>query len=530
MKDNVKINDLMKYVKEGKLVLPDFQRSFVWQPEDVRELLVSVMGDYFIGSMLILEDIHSEESMFALRLVEGVREVDKNSKIASVVNIVLDGQQRTTALFYAISEPNIPLKNRKSPYLFYIDIDEALLGNYDKSIISISCKDKKRLNEVRNKDKVIPFSKVMDTYYVLDLFRQHEDFPKIVELIVKFQNKEVNMVKLEKDTSLEKIVETFERINRTGEPLSIFELMVAKLYKYDINLVHLLNDAMDKYEFIREEHVKPETILKVISLISIGECKRKNLLSLDYCNFIHYWNKAIESLNSAYMRIIDIKNGYGVFDYKKWVPNTTLIVPLSAIMYYMKENKIENLRNYSKIDKWYWCTVFNSRYDQGVDSSSASDYRALKEWIRDNNAIPEFISDFKVNEVKIHADNQTSAVYRGIMSLIVLNGALDFQTGKAPQFERENIQDDHIFPKSKFRNDCILNRTIISSNKIKSDQLPSVYFKKREDDNGRVNLLNILKSHFISEEGLQSLLKDDLFCFMEDRKRNVINKISELMK
>ncbi len=65
------VDQLLKDVFNGSIVLPDFQRSFIWEPEDVRELLVSVLGDYFIGSMLLLEHF-KDESPFALRLVEGV--------------------------------------------------------------------------------------------------------------------------------------------------------------------------------------------------------------------------------------------------------------------------------------------------------------------------------------------------------------------------------------------------------------------------------------------------------------------------
>ncbi|GAH92710.1 unnamed protein product, partial [marine sediment metagenome] len=46
------------------------------QPEDVRELLVSVLGNYFIGSMLILEHF-KDDSPFALTLVEGVEKVNR---------------------------------------------------------------------------------------------------------------------------------------------------------------------------------------------------------------------------------------------------------------------------------------------------------------------------------------------------------------------------------------------------------------------------------------------------------------------
>ncbi|RKX91709.1 MAG: hypothetical protein DRP84_11215, partial [Spirochaetes bacterium] len=90
MTDNMNVKNLVEGVYKGEIVLPDFQRSFVWEPEGVRELLVSVLGDYFIGVMLVLE-IFKGDSPFALRLFEGVEKVNGAAKIQSIVKIILDG-------------------------------------------------------------------------------------------------------------------------------------------------------------------------------------------------------------------------------------------------------------------------------------------------------------------------------------------------------------------------------------------------------------------------------------------------------
>jgi len=71
------VSKLLEDVHDGAIVLPDFQRSFIWEPEDVREFLVSVLRDYFIGSMLVLEQ-YKEDSPFALRLIEGVGKTDRS--------------------------------------------------------------------------------------------------------------------------------------------------------------------------------------------------------------------------------------------------------------------------------------------------------------------------------------------------------------------------------------------------------------------------------------------------------------------
>ena len=152
------------------------------------------------------------------------------------------------------------------------------------------------------------------------------------------------MIELPRDIDLEKLVETFERINRTGEPLSVFELLTARLYKHRIKLRDLLEDAKSKCEAVKI--IKPEFILKVITLIRNEEPKRRNILNLNHNNFEDNWNTAINALNNAYKRATNIKNGYGVFDFPKWMPYTTMLVPLAAILNYINsKNRCSFLRS-----------------------------------------------------------------------------------------------------------------------------------------------------------------------------------------
>jgi len=520
----IEIKKLLSEVYNGEIVLPDFQRSFIWEPEDIRELLVSILGDYFIGSMLVMESV-SVEAPFALRLIEGVKEVNPEAKIQSLVRILLDGQQRTTALFYAMYEVPLTLKGRKNPYKFYINLEEALRKNWEEAVIAVSVADKKRLSEIENSNMVICVSLFRNIGELSKKFRDHPDFERIIDLANNFLNYKVHMVTLPRGTDPNKIVETFERINRTGEPLSIFELLTARLYKDGINIRDLIEKAKEKYSFI--EAVQPETILKVIALIRGKEFKRKNLLELEPENFESDWEYACEYLQKAYERILDIKNGYGVLDFKKWMPYSTMIVPLAALMYFIETNKkLKSDIAYHKIDVWYWTSVFSNRYDHSVDAISYNDFKSIKEWIENEDKVPDFISKFNPEKIDLDVDKQNSSIYRGVINLITLKGALDFKTGQPPQFERDKVQDDHIFPKSIYNENRVANRTIISTNQSKINKKPSEYFRERIKELGEQRVKEILASHLIPEEALQCLLNDNLNEFMELRKKEILKEIS----
>jgi hypothetical protein len=520
----MKLSQLIDYVRDGNVVLPDFQRSFIWEPEDVRELLVSVLGDYFIGSMLVLEQ-YKEDSPFKLRLVEGVQEVEPTTKMQSIVKVVLDGQQRTTALFYAFFQPNLPLQNRKSAYKFYVDVAKALQGSWDDAVLGVNVNDKKGMSEVRQNGSVIPFSELRDIGRLVERFTGHAQMNEIVRLANKVMNYDLTLIDLPRNTDLEKIVETFERINRTGEPLSVFELLTARLYKYDIRLRDLLDDAIARFNVANQ--IEAQLALKVIALARGLEPKRKSVLELDPKNFQADWERAWAALQTAFTRAVDIKNGYGVFDFNKWMPYSTMLVPLAAMLDHLHQNGLETKENYDKIDKWYWVSVFSNRYDQAADTTAASDLQLLRGWIDDNTKVPEFVQKFVPTVVELDTDKQSSATYRGIINLIVLQGALDFKTGQPPQFDKEKVQDDHIFPKSIYKENRISNRTLISTNQAKSNEKPSDYFKKRLAEHKESEMKLILKSHIIPEEALNELLSDDLVGFLARRKQALVDHLTD---
>jgi hypothetical protein len=89
-------------------------------------------------------------------------------------------------------------------------------------------------------------------------------------------------------------------------------------------------------------------MLKIIT--KSKRTKAQNILELDAKNFIEDWEKACEALEIAYKRILDLK-GYGILDFKKWMPYSAMLIPLAAMIAYIKAEKLEVLGTYEKIDR-----------------------------------------------------------------------------------------------------------------------------------------------------------------------------------
>ena len=105
--DNIpsKVADLLSDVKNGRIGLPDLQRPFVWKDNKVRELLDSMMKGYPIGYIMLWESPADYEN---------TGYIGKNDKMyKSPDDLVIDGQQRLTALLAAMYGVTIKDKNYK---------------------------------------------------------------------------------------------------------------------------------------------------------------------------------------------------------------------------------------------------------------------------------------------------------------------------------------------------------------------------------------------------------------------------------
>jgi hypothetical protein len=91
----IPIDQLLTDVANGRLRIPEFQRDFIWQPEETASLLGSIMARHPAGSILTWKP--APEDLLENRPVAGVEDPDQE-----VERLILDGQQRTTALYRSL--------------------------------------------------------------------------------------------------------------------------------------------------------------------------------------------------------------------------------------------------------------------------------------------------------------------------------------------------------------------------------------------------------------------------------------------
>ena len=98
------ITHLLNQIRDNEIVLPDLQRDFVWNQDQIRRLFDSVMRGYPFGSLLLWETRFLEVAYreFALDFQQGMTFTPKVKVAGKAAKMVLDGQQRLQAFHLGI--------------------------------------------------------------------------------------------------------------------------------------------------------------------------------------------------------------------------------------------------------------------------------------------------------------------------------------------------------------------------------------------------------------------------------------------
>jgi uncharacterized protein with ParB-like and HNH nuclease domain len=364
---NKELLELAKGAFKGEVMLPDFQRNFVWARQDIEELFKSLLEDMFIGNFLI-HNVDPLNPPFKPIAIEGADGVNSDFKIKPSI-LVLDGQQRLSSFFYALYSPDIPLKNASNPYAFFINIQALINDDIDNSVYSTSKvwrEYKSLLNEEGNfnmnvlvEKQILPLTFLVDDFTEIwfEFYKNHytsEQDKKVRKYIKNIINYNALTLDVPVNEKPENIAVLFERINRTGIKLSIFDLLVARLYKF-INLREKWETAFDEHHSIQQyahdnkrDTTIPYYFIQSLALYNGMSIKARDMLKIDdkILNEASWENLIKKVDEEVLIRLLDI-NEYGIVRIDKWFPYSPMIIPF--LSFFMPNDfKID------KINKWYW--------------------------------------------------------------------------------------------------------------------------------------------------------------------------------
>jgi|SRR6476469_3129991 len=225
-----RIDGLATRILSGDILLPKFQRNFVWEPPQIIALLDSVARGYPIGSVLLWQsrqELRSENRIAGLDI--------ELPRPDYPVNYLLDGQQRLSticaATYWNGSDP-------RSRWNLAYDLRRELF-------IHLDTVDDPPPHQIRLNKLPDPARYFGQVGLLPDL---DPDGPELAEtakrLFNRFKDYKIATVTLG-DMAIEDVAPIFERINSTGTPLTIVDLMRAATWSPDFDLIDTIEELLE---------------------------------------------------------------------------------------------------------------------------------------------------------------------------------------------------------------------------------------------------------------------------------------------
>jgi hypothetical protein len=539
--------DLLDRIHTGDMVLPDFQRDFVWEPSATQALIVSIANNYPAGSILRVRD---RQRAFSSREFEGAP-----APTTEHTFLVLDGQQRLTSLyqaFYGVGD-----------HRYYLDIRLLIDGaDFEDAIDylrhSKSAVTRRAAFELQAEQLLLPLSVLHKGSTGFSRWasqvartRQGAERDQLEDQLDDLQTQWINridqyvfpVVTLSADTEPAALCTIFETLNRTGVKLSVFELLTARFWSHDLKLRELWEQARSDHPLIALFDVDPYYVLMAIALASgkTPSCKRGDVLNLTAEQVTTWWQPVIDGLA---LSLTILHDDCWVLQ-PKWLPFNTMLSPMAAALARAGASKgVAVGAQREQIKRWFWCSAFSQAYEKSPNTQSGRDVGELIPWLSDPEApAPENVRQFRFNPEQLRdVTPRQRSLYRATICLTLASGdrPLDFHSRAVLNDQlltTSGIDDHHIFP-AKFledrgfdtrQRDCVLNRCLIDSatNQRISCSAPSAYMAELRDETG-FPMQAVLSSHLIPYGPESGLWSDDYERFLQQRLEQVSQAITEV--
>ena len=414
------ISQILGLIEANDIAIPEIQRPFVWRKSQVRDLMDSLYKGYPTGYIIIWKNP-------SVKL--------KNGTLSEGKKVLIDGQQRITALMTAIAGKTIVFDDYSEGRVkIAFDPFAAISGNPDAELFAVQTpahlKSKRWIPDIAElfKSNFSSF-KFINQYVIDNPDMDQEELHKVLESLKNLQHCNIGVIELDASLDIDIVTDIFIRINSKGTALSQGDFVMSKIAADELHggntlrkvidyFAHLCKDGtffgkikekdlafansgyLSKLEWLKDdkETVYDPECDDVLRVAFMHRCKRAKLADLvamlsgrDF-ETREFKEEIVESTyRDLGAGVNNVINGYNFsqfmlairsagFTSKKLV-NSVMAIDFAYAVYLLlqesKEVPADEIK--SLVQRWYVLSVLTGRYSASPESSFAKDIRAIGE-------------------------------------------------------------------------------------------------------------------------------------------------------
>ena len=476
----MKIQTILDQIDLGSIALPEFQRGYVWNRDQVRSLMDSLYRKHPVGSLLV----------WATKTMTTTSRGDA-ALAPSSVKLLLDGQQRITSLYGIM---------RGKPPQFFDGNEQTFTGLY----FNLEDETFEFYGPLKMKDNPlwINVTELMQTGVgaaIQRLFTLPDVQPKLQAYITRLNA--IEMIKdidlhieevTGEDKTVDVVVDIFNRVNSGGTKLSKGDLALAKICAQWPEARQEMKARLDKWARAGF-HFRLEWLLRNINTILTGEALFSALKDVETSTFQH----GLLQAETAVDTLLNLIAGRLGLDHDR-VLGGRYACPLMARYLTQQGGHLADYKERDKLLYWYVHSFLWGRYAGSTESVLNQDLDLIEDT---NGALERLINQLRQNrgDLRLQANDfmgwsRGARFYPLLYMLTRVCQAKDWETGIALSNNMlgklSSLQVHHIFPKAllyqhgydKTSVNAIANLTFLTqeTNLLVSDRDPADYLAEFE--------------------------------------------------
>lgn len=386
-----KVHEIVRQAVSKRVDIPEFQREFVWDPEQVKKLAESLHLGYPVGSFLLWDSSEYQEA--------------KTAQGTQPSLWIVDGQQRTVALCLLLGEKPYWWDDAESwnKSLERYDVMANLFpeGDNDRLDFALS-------NPIRRRDpcwvsirRVLSVEKVEDltplAYEIVGQISHDPDqimklLPKVharLHHLWRIREQEIPIIKINHE--VEDVAEIFARLNQEGTRVKEADVTLA--------LAAVRNPGWMRKEYrpfcndLKDHGWDLDAGIFIRTMTGIGYGRARLIeVPKDFWSpekLPSVWKDARETISEVLRRLAE----FGIVS-PDLLPSTNSLIPL-FVLHHRWGNK-EGYR-FNKAFRWFLLANRDWRYSGSAITSLNEDVRAIFEAADFDNALENLLRRLRVS-------------------------------------------------------------------------------------------------------------------------------------
>lgn len=232
--DSRTIENVIGYIKDGQISIPEIQRPFVWDGAKIRDLIDSLYHGYPVGYLIVWQNPNMK---------------DKQGETSIGKKIMIDGQQRVTALMTAIVgmkvlDKDFKEKVHKIAFNPFAEEGESPFEVQDAAIL----KNKRWIPDIS-----VLFNTDFDQFsFIEDFSAANPEMPRkelnaLINKVTSIKNAPIGIINLNEALNIDEVTEIFIRINSKGKALTQADFVMSTIAADEAHGGNMLRKAIDYF-------------------------------------------------------------------------------------------------------------------------------------------------------------------------------------------------------------------------------------------------------------------------------------------